>query len=277
MNLRSIREPGLKEIFDALEEAFLTVGIDYYLIGAQARDVWFSQAGMTPRQTNDVDFAVLVGSVTDYNAAREYLSKHKQFSETTTNSFVMLTENGAQVDILPFGGIEIDETVTVQGEGLSSIRVNGFMEVYESGTEQMETTTGHQFYVASLPAIVLLKLIAYDDRPENRDKDASDIAGILDYFFDMQSDMIFEHHNDLFTEKVGLSDISAMVIGREIKKIIQFNAELISRINTILQGHVEKRENSAFIRMMLVNENDTVDSRIRLLEHLLKGLQTSST
>jgi hypothetical protein len=27
--------------------------------------------------------------------------------------------------------------------------------------------TGHLFKVATLPAIVLLKLIAYDDRPEN--------------------------------------------------------------------------------------------------------------
>ncbi len=35
---------------------------------------------------------------------------------------------------------------------------------------------------ATLPAIVLLKLIAYDDRPEHRIKDPGDIAGIIYYF-----------------------------------------------------------------------------------------------
>ena len=34
MSLNKIREGGLKEIFDAMEEAFWATDIDYYLIGA---------------------------------------------------------------------------------------------------------------------------------------------------------------------------------------------------------------------------------------------------
>ena len=123
----------------------------------------------------------------------------------------MLTPDGIQVDIFPFGEIEIDDAVEIAGEGLTSIKVNGFKEVYQSGTEELETQTGHFFKVASLPAIVLLKLIAFDDRPEKRMKDALDIASILDHFFDLQADLIYEKHNDLFAEGGGRSGFAIVV------------------------------------------------------------------
>ena len=39
MNLENIREGELKEIFDILENAFKENDIDFYLIGAIARDI----------------------------------------------------------------------------------------------------------------------------------------------------------------------------------------------------------------------------------------------
>ncbi len=38
MNLNSVREGELKDVLDALEDAFRQLDIDYYLIGAIARD-----------------------------------------------------------------------------------------------------------------------------------------------------------------------------------------------------------------------------------------------
>ena len=37
MNLSSVRIGEMKEVFDALEEAFNAAGTDYYLIGALAK------------------------------------------------------------------------------------------------------------------------------------------------------------------------------------------------------------------------------------------------
>jgi len=51
-----IRETeALRDVFDALEEAFTATGVDFYLIGAQAKDVWYEKGGKLSRQTNDVD------------------------------------------------------------------------------------------------------------------------------------------------------------------------------------------------------------------------------
>lgn len=55
MNLGSIREGELKEVFDAVEEAFNATGTDYYIIGAMAKDIWYSRRSKAMRQTKDVD------------------------------------------------------------------------------------------------------------------------------------------------------------------------------------------------------------------------------
>jgi predicted nucleotidyltransferase len=158
MSLKIIREGELKEVFDALEEAFNATGTDYYLIGAFARDIWYTKGNKNFRQTKDVDFAVLVGSASAYEAIKEYLKQHKNFQDTKGNSFVMFTSSGVQIDILPFGNIEIDDAVDIQGGGLTNIKVNGFMEVYQGGTTEIKTETGHNFKVATLPSIRELQI-----------------------------------------------------------------------------------------------------------------------
>lgn len=265
----------LKEVFDALEEAFVNTGIDYFLIGAQARDHWYQKGGKTSRETRDVDFAVLVGSQEEYNQVRNFLYEHKSYQGTKDNSFVMITPGGIQVDILPFGEIEIDETVVMAGEGLNSIKVNGFMEVYKTGTYSIELGEGRIFKVATLPAIILLKFVAYDDRPEKRMKDAGDIANIIDNFFELQSDHIYDNHADIFTAAVDnmeMEEISAIAIGQDINSIIAENYPLKARILNILDKHLALLEESRFLRNMLLSENDTIEKRAKLLQHIRDGI-----
>ncbi len=271
MNFNFIREGELKEVFDALEEAFSETGTDYYIIGALARDVWYSRSSKTFRQTRDVDFAILVGSQANYELVKQYLKENKKFIDTKNNSFVMITYSGVQVDILPFGGIEIDDGVSLAGKGLNSIKVNGFMEVYESGTKKVEMTTGHNFEIATLPSIVLLKLISFDDRPEVRIKDARDIANIIENFFDLNADYIYAQHVDLFSEidnDQTLEEVSAIVIGREVRKICAQNEVLLERLKQILDSHIQLKENSMFIRNMVAETDGTVEKSIQLLQNI---------
>ena len=278
MNLNSVREGELKEVFDAIEEAFRELEIDYYLIGAIARDIWYARGKKDFRKTKDVDFAVLVGNKTAYQEVRQFLKDHKNFRDTKENSFVMLTPTGVQVDILPFGEIEIDDGVSLEGEGLTNIKVNGFMEVYKAGTEEVAMLTGHIFKVATLPAIVLLKLIAFDDRPEKRLKDARDIANIISLYFDLQADLIYSEHSDVFLvseeqlNTVSLQEIAAMVIGREIKKVIDENEYLLERIKRILDDHIGQGEKSAFNRNMVEETGNSVATVVGWLKFMLNGL-----
>jgi predicted nucleotidyltransferase len=274
MNLNNIRIGELKEVFDALEEAFASTQTDYYLIGALARDIWYARGKKTYRGTKDVDFAVLVGSQQDYEAIKEYLKTHKNFTDTKGNSFVMLTPNGMQVDILPFGSIELDGRVGIDGTGLTSIRVTGFQEVYQTGTEPVTTETGNRLNIATLPSIVLLKLIAFDDRPEQRSKDARDIANILQHYFELQSDFIYDHHSDLFVTAPDLSLelIAAQVIGREIKRMAATNEPLYQRLQHILKEHIAQAAESPFIEQMVVETHISADEHVDRLHALLTGM-----
>jgi predicted nucleotidyltransferase len=223
------------------------------------------------RQTKDVDFAVLVGSQEEYEAVKQYLKQHKNFMDRKANSFVMLTPSGVQVDIQPFGEIAIDDGVSIGGAGLTNIKVNGFMEVYQSGTAEVEIQTDHNFKIATLPSIALLKLIAFDDRPEKRSKDARDVANIIEHFFDLQADFIYNNHADLFSDEDNdqtLQEIAAIVIGREIKAICAGNISLRKRVQRILDIHIGANEDSTFVKNMMAETHGTAEQNVKLLKNL---------
>jgi predicted nucleotidyltransferase len=275
MNLKSIDPEALKPLLDEVNTAFTAVGVDFYLIGAIAKEYWFHRGGKTSEGTKDIDFAVLVASPEDYENIRSYLMD-KGYSPAKENAYVLISPSGVQVDILPFGAIEIDETVKVMGDGMTSIRMNGFKEVYTTGTEKAELPTGQIFKTATLPGIVLLKFIAYDDRPEKRLKDARDIASIIKHFFDLQSDFIYEHHLDLFTTESGedIVDIGAIVIGRELKKLCADNNSLKERVQNILEREVAGGSGSRFIRQMVQETNSDAEKMQNWLKQLLKGFSS---
>lgn len=261
-----------------MQNAFAELQIDYFVIGAVARDIWYAESGLTSRRTKDIDFAVFVGKRDEYEAIKQHLKKKEKYRDTRTNSFVLLTPGGVQVDILPFGGIENDGEVRIEGQGLTNIRVEGMLEVFETGTKPVNIENGRAFQVASLAAIILLKLIAYDDRPEVRQKDAGDIANILENYFDLQAEMIYEGHKDLFDLREGnvehtTQELAAIVVGREIKKIIESNSQLLERVQSICAKFRAEAEGSAFVREMMRETARPADEVINLLQKLGDGLQ----
>ena len=272
--MNNLRVGELKGVFDDLEEVFEKMEIDFYLIGALAREVWYAGSGQIQRTTKDVDFAVFIASKTDYKDVRNFMVDEKGYTELRTNAFVIISPKGIEIDLLPFGGIEIDDEVEFDGTGFTNIKVNGFMEVHESGTARFDLETGHSFRVATLPSIVLLKFIAYDDRPEIRAKDPRDIINIILHFFELQSDLIYENHSDLFGQEhdPSLEELAAKVIGREIRKMIVSNTDLQLRLNEILQAHIEQKENSALVRHMANEAERSVETILGLLKALFEGL-----
>ncbi len=274
-----MRHGELKHIFDILERSFNQLNIDFYLIGALARQVWYEKGNISFRTTKDVDYAVLVSNQDEYQRIRAYLIDTEKFTPYRGNAFVLIAPDGTQVDILPFGEIEDDGSVTVNGQGMTSIRVDGLIDVYNNGIEDVEFETGHSFKVATLPAIALLKFIAYDDRPEHRQKDATDISNLVVHFFTLNDEMIYQHHNDLFdeTKNIVFESIGPIVLGREMRKIASSNEGLVIRLNNILEKHIQKEENSAFVRLMVnpLNDDSTIESVVKVLKDIYKGFNNS--
>ncbi len=272
-----MKHTELKNVFDTLEKAFTKLSIDYYLIGALARQIWYEKAEMKFRTTKDIDYAILVGSHQEYEAVKQYLIKNENYIPDRENAFVLISPDGLQVDLLPFGEIESQGSAKIEGIGMTTIQLSGMKEVYENGTEIVNLETGNTFKAATLIGIVLLKLVAYDDRPERRQKDATDIGNIFVNFFDMHQDLIYSNHLDMFGEQErSLENISAIVLGREIKKIISSNANLIERLNRILNDHINSGEKSIFTQLITKETGKEIDLIIEYLRDILWGFENPS-
>lgn len=136
----------------------------------------------------------------------------------------------------------------------------------------MELEDTHKFKFCTLPGIVLLKLIAWDDRPEKRRDDIKDISHILHHFFDMYDEEIWENHHDLFGEEnVELKTIAAHVMGREIRRIAKRKDKLFVRIVGILDANTVDVSSSRIATIMAEYFNNTVEDNFQLLEQIKKG------
>lgn len=274
IDLNSLRQEGLKEIFSILENAFEQAGIDfYYIIGALARDIWFAKEGINSRATKDIDFAALVAGKEQFEKVKDILKNKFSFTESRGNAFALITPEGRTIDILPFGEIEVNEGVAVVGMGLRAIKVNGFKEVGPRGVEQVEMENT-KYHIARLPSIVLLKLIAYDDRPEHRQNDPGDIAQIIYHYFTIETDIFYDEHYDLL-ERIdeGQYIMAARVIGRQLREVLAINPELKERILTILKDHIAQATKNLFVQRMTKTVNGTIETSTSLLQEILEGIQ----
>lgn len=270
------RHPEMRSMLTALEEGFQAFGLDYYLVGAVARDVWLRgiHNKVPMGSTADIDFAVFVNEQGIYEQLKEYLLRNGDFYPSRQNAFALVWKGKVNVDLMPFGAIQdADGNVTVQGTGFISLHVPGFTEVYEAGLPEVELEDSRRFKLCTLPGIVLLKFIAWNDRPEKRTKDLRDIAEILHYFFDMYSNEIYDHHSDLFAGKeLELSEIAARVMGREMRKIAARNERLMEQITSILEAATADGTGSALARNLAALLKNDAEENLTVLQQLKQGL-----
>lgn len=268
-----IREEGqFKEIFLALERGFIKFGIDFYLVGATARDVWMKGIHDLPpkRATSDIDFGIMIKDSFVFDDLKSYLIEEEGFIPSKGNEFVLIWKDKSQVDLIPFGDLESEGIVTVKGTGFTSMNVEGFKEVYEQASEEI-ITEDQRFKVCTLPGIVILKLIAWDDRPEVRRDDIDDIAEIIKNYFHLNDEVIFEQHSDLFTDDIELAEIASQFLGREIGKIVSGNPKLVERIKGILENGLNDDNNLA--ELFASESDETIEYSKSLISHIKKGIE----
>ena len=177
------------------------------------------------------------------------------------------------MDLLPFGEIEVEGKVMIKGKGLAQIAVNGFREVYENGTDLVSFENKQAFKVCTLPGIVILKLIAYDDRPEVRQNDIKDISLILKHYFNIETDIIYEQHNDLFEDNRDTPIIAARVLGRQMKRIIGKSIDLEKRVIAILQREIDNSEKSKVAELMVRGTDNSIADALEILKEILQGIK----
>ncbi|MEZ5055515.1 MAG: hypothetical protein R2879_00615 [Saprospiraceae bacterium] len=105
-NYDLLKVEGLKTPLQEISEACNILGINFFIVGAIARNIWLAANKENATGTKDLDFGVCVPDEETYNELRNKLIEDYNYQPKKGNAFCLITSEGIQVDLLPFGEIE---------------------------------------------------------------------------------------------------------------------------------------------------------------------------
>jgi predicted nucleotidyltransferase len=208
------------------------LGIPFFLAGAAARDlVLVNLWGQAPgRATADIDFAFAVNDWDQFEQLRGELLATNHF-ELVPHKQQRLRyedpESGLQVpvDFIPFGGVASGtQTISWPPEGEFVMNVAGFEDALAAALH-IEMEPGLILSVASLPGLAILKLIAWNDRHLENNKDAADLYKLLATFDRAgNEDRIWDGELELLDSvEYDLTFAGAVILGRDVARIVDFD------------------------------------------------------
>lgn len=263
--------PYFKEVFDIIDEVMIKLNVPYYLIGASAIALELLKEGIKPsRGTKDIDFAIMISSIKDFEIIVKELGKYG-FNKVKAPWTLYHPRYNVAIDLLPFG--EIEENFTVNfNERYTDLHVLGFREVLKDvSTVEIEDKS---VQIPTLPGMVILKFIAWSDRPEERGSDLYDILRIIEHYFELEYDEIVENHNDTFPEEnFDRLKIAARVLGRKTSKFLNVSEAIKERIQSTIDKNTISPETSEIAKQWIQNKDWDLEYAHMLLEELKKGFK----
>lgn len=263
----------MKGTFDALERAFSKFNIDFYLIGAFARDMWLNHLEYLPerRTTLDIDFSVYIHEHKQFESLKAFLVDTEGFKKDE-QPYRLHSRDGHIVDLIPFGGIEKNNIVYLNGNPPMELSVFGNDQVFSHSSVLQSNDTS--FKICTLPGLCILKLVAGNEKPERRDKDFGDFFYILENYFEIAADTIFDvEHEDLIDGDFEPAIAAATVLGRQLRPIVNESIELKAKILEILTRLKEGFNDNEIDQMYKMDKKDKKILRFKLLASLTQGVE----
>ena len=261
---------------DAVHIACTAEGIDFFIVGALARDLLFEhQHDIAPlRSTRDIDVAIIVADWDEYRGLSGRLVSQHGFRETD-QPHRLEAPGGTLLDLIPFGTIETpDRSIGWPPDEAFVMSTLGFREVYEfSLTGIIDSEYGVQ--IASLPGISILKLLAWRDRRYETEKDAQDFCAVVVNYAEVIGDALYEEHSDLLDEAYDEPVAAARILGRDSRPILNLSGELRDELVALLEAETDDLHTSQLARAMGRRCIYEIDRRFRCLESYLMGITES--
>ena len=199
--------------------------IPSFIVGATARDLileYVYRAGIK-RATKDIDFGVAVVNWEQYERLKNALTATGKFkSDDKIEQRLWWTGSGGnmKIDLVPYGGVESPiGTVTFPPTGFE-MNTSGFAEAYEDALT-LQISEELPIRIVSLAGLAVLKFIAYDDRPQQRQTDLSDILFLMKTYLEAgNEERLYADDNLLNDENFDLRSVGARMLGRDMAKLL---------------------------------------------------------
>lgn len=224
MSLVESQLAALREIEQLWPEANPVV------IGATALGFYFD---MSWRHTADVDFVVAL--TVDALAA---LANHAGRSRHPRREYEFTAPGGAKVDLIPAGlhSMQAGQLQWRNGDVMSLVGMDlAFTHAvrHEGGV-----------FVAPPPVVAILKMVAFGDRPTQRERDLVDVAHLLDVYVD-------ENDERRWNETPGGTEFDlapAYLLGIDIARVLSNDEH--RRVVSRFLGQIEATDSSAHLLML---------------------------
>ena len=179
-------DPGMLEVLRQVDRVAQALGLDYFVVGAMARDILFTGVfGLSAgRATRDVDLAVAVEGWPQFQAIKARLVGTGAFDPDARithrlHARAVSAGRGYPLDLIPFGGVEgPGSKIAWPPDGAVVMNTAGYCEAGASAV-LVEVEPGFSVRVVSLPGLAILKLVAWADRGSGDPRDALDLASLL--------------------------------------------------------------------------------------------------
>ena len=237
----------------ALSRCMAIKGIPLYVVGATARDIAMKLLNVSEskRRTKDLDVAIAIDDWKNFDDICRILAGNYFKRIGMTQKFIYSGENGNidyEVDIVPFGGVAVDEKICWPPEGNPVMSVKCFQDVMKEAVTVVVDDT-FEIKMAPLCGQFLIKLDSWNDRNMSTDKDAEDMLFILRNYFDAQ---LLHKKDAVPPDAVTLDDENsdAVIWGSQwlaydVCKLL--TTEHLEFYVTFINGELEKGEHSMLV------------------------------
>ncbi len=264
--------------FEKVSRVADSLGVPFFIIGAAARDMILMNGHNIPtiRATLDVDFGVQVPSWDQYLKLKQGLMETGEFTETEDVQRMMF-QSSLRIDLIPFGPIA-DNTSMIKWPPNQEIVMSilGFEESFRhSQTVRLSTNPKLDIKIVTLAGLAAMKIISWKDRYPERDRDAIDLALIIQNYTDAGNlERMFSEALDLVdSEDFDYVSVGARLLGRDIAVILSTDAK--AAVLEILNNETGKQDRYRLLEDMkrsdLLLTNDFEDV-LRWLEEVKTGI-----
>lgn len=251
---KELSNPELKSILQALNSFFQSKKIDFYIVGATARDILLTNLyGLIPeRKTMDIDIAIAISNWEEFEIIERELPQREYFEKNSQQKQRFMYKEFYAIDVIPFGKIaQKDGNIYWPPDGTFAMSVWGFPEIAAAAIS-VSIDDELNIKISSLPGFFLLKLIAWKDRYLSSLKDAYDIALILLHYLGINEQRAVQEHYDLYeVEPFDQIEASGRLIARDIKALIGRNKETMTYLMEILRREIELSQESPLVNQLI--------------------------
>jgi len=268
-------EPRRAEVLRNVAAVARQRSTPFMLVGAYARELhFFNVHGVeVVRKTGDVDISIQVRDWDAYNGFSAILQHDYGYRPKTADHPEKLIHEALrqELDLLPFGEIAEDGQVKWPSDN-SPWSVVGYNDAFATAlTFRLESC--EEIAVASIPALVALKIVALHDRPDNRRKDATDIAFIVANYLAVgnRERLVSGPDADILPSCESDLDLaSAVMIGRDMARFL--GAEARALVTGYLQHEVKSGSRCYLVRGMIGTSFPKFERAREVAAAFLRGL-----